>query len=105
MVLVFPSFLMVVDHMVVDLPKAPHQSLLVTGILTSRDLSIEPMHNLKTISKIVLHGGGTGLIVEHVKHLAKVHGRAIGSPVSDQPEHDAVSVVLQLDILVHPYFT
>ncbi|AST47734.1 AC5 [Tomato leaf curl purple vein virus] len=84
-------------------PKTPYQGLLVAGILSTGNLRVELVQNLKTITEIVLHGGSTGLIVEHVEHLPKVHGRSIGSPVSDKPEHHTVRVILQLDILVHPH--
>nr|AIF79687.1 AC5 [Sida mosaic Bolivia virus 2] len=96
---------MVVDHIVVDLPKTLDQSLLVASILTAGNLGIKPVHHLITIAKIVLHSSGTGLVVKHVEHLAKIHWSAIRSTIPDQPEHHTVRVVLQLDILVHPYLT
>nr|ACL80175.1 AC5 [Tomato yellow spot virus] len=89
--------------MIVDLPEPLDQRLLIAGILTTGDLGIELVHDLETITEIVLHGCSTGLVVEHVEHLAKIHWRSIGSTVPDQPEHAAVRVVLELDILVHPY--
>nr|AIA58677.1 AC5 [Solanum mosaic Bolivia virus] len=103
MVLIFPSLLMVVHHVVVDLPKTLHKSLLVTCILSTSHLSIKLMHNLITITEIVLHCSSARLIVKHVEHLAKIHRCTIGSSISHQPEHDTVRVVLQLDVLVHPY--
>ncbi|QDJ95892.1 putative AC5 protein [Sida chlorotic leaf virus] len=105
MILVLSGFLVVIDNMSVDSPESPNQCLLVASILTTSHLSIEPVHDLKTITKIVLHRSSTGLVVEHVEHLTKIHRGAIGSSVSDQPKHDAVRVVLQLDVLVHPYLT
>nr|ADU54603.1 unknown [Abutilon mosaic virus]ADU54609.1 unknown [Abutilon mosaic virus]ADU54615.1 unknown [Abutilon mosaic virus] len=93
---------MIVDHMIVDLPETLDECLFIAGILSTCDLAIELMHDLVTIAEIVLHSGSTGLVVEHVEHMTKIHGRAIRSTVSDQPEHDTVRVVLELDVLVHP---
>nr|QMV80700.1 C5 [Tomato mottle leaf curl virus] len=81
MILVFPSLLMVVHHMVVDLPEPLDNSLLVAGVLSTCNLGIEPVQDLVTIAEIVLHRGSTGLVVKHVEHLAKIHGSAIRSPV------------------------
>ncbi|AFZ40233.1 AC5 protein [Tomato mottle wrinkle virus] len=94
---------MVVDHMIIDLPETTNKSLLVACILSSRNLSIEPMHDLIPITKIVLHSGSTRLIIKHIKHLAKIHRCPIRSPIPNQPENDAVRVVLQFNIFVHPY--
>nr|AOT83442.1 AC5 [Sida angular mosaic virus]WHI95118.1 AC5 [Sida angular mosaic virus] len=105
MILVLASFLMIVDHMIVDLPEPLDQSLFIAGILATSDFGIKLVHNLETITEIVLNRCSTGLVVKHVEHLAKVHRSTIGSTVSDQPEHDTVRVVLQLDVLVHPYLT
>nr|ASR73675.1 AC5 [Tomato mottle wrinkle virus] len=103
MILVFPCLLMIIHHMIVDLPETPHKSLLVASILSTRNLSIKPMHHLVAITKIVLHSGSTRLIIKHIKHLAKIHRGPIRSPIPDQPENDAVRVVLQFNIFVHPY--
>nr|AOT83386.1 AC5 [Macroptilium yellow spot virus] len=105
MILVFPCFLVVVHHMIVDLPKTPDKCLLVASILSTSDFGIELVHDLITITKIVLDRSSTGFIVKHVEHLAKVHRRTIGTTVSDQPKHHTVGVILQLDVLVHPYLT
>nr|QHA25096.1 AC5 protein [Tomato yellow vein streak virus] len=94
---------MVVNHMIVDLPETPHKSLLVASILSTRNLSIKPMHDLKPITKIILHSSSTRLIIKHIKNLAKIHRCPIRSPIPDQPENDAVRVVLQFNIFVHPY--
>nr|WLD53465.1 AC5 protein [Tomato yellow leaf deformation dwarf virus] len=72
---------MVVDHMIVHLPKTPHHSLLVTGILSTRNLRGEPVHDLETIAEIVLHSRSTGLVIVHVEHLAEVHRGTIRPPV------------------------
>nr|QHA25070.1 AC5 protein [Soybean blistering mosaic virus] len=103
MVLIFPSFLMVVHHVVVHLPETLHKSLLIASVLSTRNLCIKLMHNLETIPKIVLHGSSARLIVKHVEHLTEIHRCPIRSTISHQPEHNAVGVVLQLDVLVHPY--
>nr|QHA25055.1 AC5 protein [Soybean blistering mosaic virus] len=103
MVLIFPSFLMVVHHVVVDLPETLHKRLLIASILSTRHLCIKLMHNLVTVAEIVLHGSSARLVVKHIKHLAKIHRCPIRSTIPHKPEHDAVSVVLQLDVLVHPY--
>ncbi|UMM45348.1 C5 [Galium leaf distortion virus] len=105
MILVFSGLLMVVSHMGVHLPKPLHERLLVRCVLTSGHLGVELVHNLETISQIVLHGGGARLVVKHVEHLPKVHRRPIGSPVPNQPEHHAVRVVPQFYVLVHPHLT
>nr|QMV80644.1 AC5 [Tomato common mosaic virus] len=89
--------------MIVDLPEPLDKRLLVACVLSTCDLSIELMHDLKTITEIVLHGCSAGLVVKHVEHLAKIHRGAIRSSVSDQPEHSTVRMVFQLDVLVHPY--
>nr|AOV62506.1 replication enhancer protein [Malvastrum bright yellow mosaic virus] len=91
--------------MVVQLPKTPNYSLLGACILTTCDFGIELVHNLETISKIVLDRGSTGLVVEHVENLSKVHSSTIRSTIPDQPEHDTVRVVLQLNIIIHPHLT
>ncbi|AAD10469.1 AL5 [Sida golden mosaic Florida virus-USA] len=105
MILVLASFLMVVDHMIVDLPEPLDQSLLIAGILSTCDLSIELVHDLITITEIVLHRRSARLVVEHVEHLTEIHRSAIGSTVPDQPEHNTVRVVLELDVLIHPHLT
>ncbi|AOV62487.1 C5 protein [Malvastrum bright yellow mosaic virus] len=105
MVIVFPCFLVVIHDVVVQLPKTPNYSLLVACILTTCDFGIEFVHDLETISKIVLDRGSTGLVVEHVEHLSKVHRITIGSSIPDQPEHHTVRVVLQLNIIIHPHLT
>nr|AST47746.1 AC5 [Tomato leaf curl purple vein virus] len=84
-------------------PKTPYQGLLVAGILSTSDLRVELVQDLKTIPKIVLHGGSTGLIVEQVEHLSELHRRTIRSPVPNQPEHHTVRVILQLDGIIHPH--
>nr|QHA25046.1 AC5 protein [Soybean blistering mosaic virus]QHA25062.1 AC5 protein [Soybean blistering mosaic virus] len=102
MVLIFPSFLMVVHHVVVHLPETLHKSLLIASILSTRNLCIKLMHNLETVPKIVLHGSSARLIVKHVEHLPEIHRRSIRSTISHQPEHHTIRVVLQLDTLIHP---
>nr|AWX66240.1 AC5 protein [Sida micrantha mosaic virus] len=89
--------------MIVDPPEPLDQSLFIAGILTTSDLGVELVHNLITITEIVLNRSSAGLVVKHVEHLTKVHRSTIRSTVSDQPEHDTVRVVLELDVLVHPY--
>ncbi|AST47752.1 AC5 [Macroptilium golden yellow mosaic virus] len=103
MILVFRSFLVVIDDIVVHLPKSPYQGLFIACILTTSHLGMEPMHNLETITKIVLDRSCTGFIVEHVEHLPKIHRRSIWSTVTDQPKYDTVRVVLELDVFIHPY--
>nr|ULE28228.1 AC5 protein [Tomato severe rugose virus] len=103
MILVLPCLLMVIDDMIVDLPEPLDKRLLIACVLSTSDLSIELVHNLKTIPEIVFHSGGARLVVEHVKHLAKVHRSRIRSPISNQPEHHTICMILQLDGLVHPY--
>ncbi|AWD77153.1 AC5 [Sida yellow golden mosaic virus] len=102
MILVLASFLVVVHHMIVDLPEAFDYRLFIAGILATCHLAVELVHYLVTVTEIVLNSCSARLVVEHVEHLAKVHRCAIGSTISDQPEHNAVCVVLELDILVHP---
>nr|QMV80569.1 AC5 [Euphorbia yellow mosaic virus] len=102
MILVFPCLLVVIHHIVVDLPKTLDDRLLVARILSTSDLRVKLVHHLEAIAEIVLHSGCTGFVVEHVEHLAKIHRRAIWSTISHQPEHDAIRVVLQLDGLIHP---
>nr|ASR73668.1 AC5 [Sida Brazil virus] len=80
--------------MVVDLPETLDQSLLVACILPTSYLGIKLVHDLVTITEIVLDGGSARLVVEHVEHLAKIHRGTIRSTISDQPEHDTVRVVL-----------
>ncbi|AJE29617.1 C5 [Oxalis yellow vein virus] len=105
MILVLPDFLMVVDHMIVDLPEPLDQRLLIAGILSTSDFGIELVHNLETITEIVLDGCSARLVIEHIEHLAKVHWCAIRSTIPDQPEHTTVRVVLELDVLIHPHLT
>nr|QMV80543.1 AC5 [Bean golden mosaic virus]QMV80549.1 AC5 [Bean golden mosaic virus]QMV80555.1 AC5 [Bean golden mosaic virus]QMV80561.1 AC5 [Bean golden mosaic virus]QMV80619.1 AC5 [Bean golden mosaic virus] len=83
MILVLPCFLMVVDYIIIHLPKTFDQCLFVASILSTCHLSIEFMHNLKTITKIVLNSSSTGFIVEHIKNLTKVHRSTIRSTISD----------------------
>nr|UBR90608.1 AC5 protein [Cnidoscolus mosaic leaf deformation virus] len=103
MILVLASLLVVIHHMIIDLPESLDRSLLVAGILATCDFGIELVHHLETITKIVLHSSRCRLIVEHIKHLAKVHRSTVWSSISNQPEHDYVRVVLQLDSIIHPY--
>ncbi|BAA00137.1 unnamed protein product [Bean golden yellow mosaic virus-[Puerto Rico-Japan]] len=105
MILVFSCFLVVIDDMVVHLPKTPYQGLLVACILTTRHLCIEPMHNLITITKIVLDRSSTRFIVKHVKNLTKIHRGSIWSTVTDQPKNDTIGMVLKHDVFIHPYLT
>nr|UBR90542.1 AC5 protein [Cnidoscolus mosaic leaf deformation virus] len=103
MILVFASLLVVIYHVIIDLPKPLDCGLLVAGILSTSDFGIELVHNLETITKIVLNSRRRRLIIKHIKHLAKVHWSSIGSSISHQPEHDYIRVVLQLDVVVHPH--
>nr|AOT83430.1 AC5 [Sida angular mosaic virus] len=105
MILVLASFLMIIDHMIVDLPEPLNYRLFIAGILATCHLTVELVHNLVTITEVVLNGSSTWLIVKHIEHLAKIHWSSVGSTVPDQPEHDTVRVVLQLDVLIHPYLT
>ncbi|AAZ77646.1 C5 protein [Tomato leaf curl Uganda virus - [Iganga]] len=60
--------------------------------------------NLVSVSQIILDGSCTGLVIKHVKHLPKVHWACtIGPSITDQKKHDLISVILLLDILIHPY--
>nr|UBR90482.1 AC5 protein [Cnidoscolus mosaic leaf deformation virus] len=103
MILVFASFLVVIHHVIVDLPESLDRSLLIAGILATSDFGIELVHYLETITKIVLNSSRGRLVVEHIEHLAKVHRGTVWSSISNQPEHDYVRVVLQLDSIIHPY--
>nr|UBR90596.1 AC5 protein [Cnidoscolus mosaic leaf deformation virus]UBR90602.1 AC5 protein [Cnidoscolus mosaic leaf deformation virus] len=102
MILVFASLLVIIHHVIINLPKPLDCGLLVAGILSTGDFGIELVHHLETITKIVLNSRRSGLIIEHIKHLAKVHGSPVWSSVSHQPEHDYVRVVLQLNTVIHP---
>nr|QMV80604.1 AC5 protein [Tomato golden vein virus] len=81
MILILRCFLMIINHMIIDLPETPNKSLLVASILSTRNLSIESMNDLITITKIVLHRSSTRLIIKHVKHLTKIHRCPIGSTI------------------------
>ena len=105
MILVLPSFLVVINHLSIDLHILLDQGLFLARILTSSDSRSKTTYNLKTISKIVLHSGSTGLIVIHIEHLTKILGRSIGPPVSNKKKHDCICMVLHLDILIHPDLT
>nr|QIH13161.1 C5 protein [Tomato yellow leaf curl virus]QIH13498.1 C5 protein [Tomato yellow leaf curl virus]QIH13505.1 C5 protein [Tomato yellow leaf curl virus]QIH13547.1 C5 protein [Tomato yellow leaf curl virus] len=63
-------------------------------------------HHLKPIPQIILHGCGTGLIIEHIKNLSKIHWAvSIGPSITNQEEHDLISMILLLNIFIHPDFT
>ncbi|QBB20373.1 AC5 [Cowpea bright yellow mosaic virus] len=83
MILIFPSFLMIIDDMGIVRPKTLNQCLLVASILSTSHLCIKFMQNLETITKIDLHSSSTGLIVKHIKNLTKIHRSTIRSTVSN----------------------
>nr|UVJ88633.1 ac5 protein [Horsegram yellow mosaic virus] len=102
MIVILPSFLMVVNNMIINTIKSANYSLLLTSILATGHSGMKLTHDLITITKIVLHSCSTGFIIIHVKNLTKVLGRSIRTPITNQFEHHSVSVILGLDVFVHP---
>nr|WGV36142.1 AC5 [Horsegram yellow mosaic virus] len=102
MIVILRCFLMVVNNMIINTIKSANYSLLLARILATSHGGMKLTHDLITITKIVLHSGSTGFIIIHVKNLTKVLGRSKRTPITNQFEHHSVSVILGLDVFVHP---
>nr|WNV28188.1 AC5 Protein [Tomato leaf curl Karnataka virus] len=61
-----------------------------------------PQH-LITITVHILHRSCARLIVKHVENLPKILGLINRTTVTNQKKHDTVSVILGLDVFIHPY--
>nr|ADB96024.1 AC5 [Horsegram yellow mosaic virus] len=102
MIVILPGFLMIVNNMVINTIKSANNGLLLARILATGNGGMKLTHDLITITKIILHCGSTGFIIIHVKNLTKVLRRSIRTPITNQLEHHSVSVILGLDVFVHP---
>nr|QIH45472.1 C5 protein [Synedrella leaf curl virus] len=105
MVLVLPSFLVIVNYIIINTIKLSNNRLLLSCILSTSHRCLEPPYNLETITLVVLHSSSAGFIIIYIKHLLKIIRRSSRTPISNYPEQNGVSVVLNLDVLVHPDLT
>nr|UTQ11684.1 AC5 protein [Mungbean yellow mosaic virus] len=74
MVFILRCLLVVVNNIIINFIKMIHHGLFLTSILATSDSGIKLSQDLITITQIVLHSSGTGLVVIHVEHLTKIHG-------------------------------
>nr|QGA84531.1 AC5 protein [Crassocephalum yellow vein virus] len=105
MVLVFPSFLVIVHYIIINTIKSSNYRLLLSCILSTGNRCLKPTYDLKAITLVILHSSRRRFIIIHIEDLLKIIGGTTGSPVTDDPEQNSVSVVLNLDVLVHPDLT
>ncbi|ANX99785.1 ac5 [Senna leaf curl virus] len=103
MVLILASFLLVINDIIVNPNKLLHESLFFSSILPTGNRSMPFTKNLITVTMNILHSCSTWLVVKHVEDLAKILRLVNRTTVTYQKEHYIVSVVLSLDILIHPY--
>nr|UZP47998.1 AC5a protein [Tomato leaf curl virus] len=71
-ILILSSFLMIINHIIVNTIKLPNYSLLLSSILTTCYCCLEPPQNLKSITLVVLHSSRRGLIIINIKHLLEI---------------------------------
>nr|UFP62868.1 AC5 [African cassava mosaic virus] len=106
MILVLPCLLMIIRHVMIHPEKPFHQSLLLHARGTSYHSGMEFPQHLQPISQIILNRRSTGLIIKHIKHLPKILGAiAIRPSIPKQVKHHIISVILLLNVFIHPDLT
>nr|AHG95950.1 AC5 [French bean severe leaf curl virus] len=105
MILILASLLLVINYIIINPNKLLDQSLFLGSILTTCNRSMPLTKNLITIPMHILDGRGARLVVEHVEHLTKILWLINGTTITNEKKHDAVSMILGLDVFVHPYLS
>ncbi|AGG37867.1 AC5 [Corchorus yellow vein mosaic virus] len=105
MILVLASLLLVIDNIIINPNKLLHESLFLGRILTTSNRSMPLPKDLITIPMHILDSRGARLVVEHVEHLPKILRLINGTTITNEEEHNTVSVILGLDVFVHPYLS
>ncbi|AGU13649.1 C5 protein [Tomato yellow leaf curl Saudi virus] len=104
MILIFSLLLMIINNMVINLIKSPNDTLLFGRILTTTQASSEPLKNLTTIPQIILNSGSRWLIIIHVEQFSKSIRSSNWTTIPNKPKHTSVSMILHLNVLIHPHF-
>nr|UFP63060.1 AC5 [East African cassava mosaic virus] len=97
---------MIICHVMIQPVKPFHQCLFLHARWTTNNSGMKFPQHLKPIPQIVLDCCSTGLIIKHVKYLPKVLGRiAIRPSIPKQIKNHIISVILLLNIFIHPDLT
>nr|WML23778.1 AC5 [Okra enation leaf curl virus]WML23796.1 AC5 [Okra enation leaf curl virus] len=102
-IFILPSFLVIIHHVIVNTIEFPNWNLFLTSILSSCNCRLKPPQNLESITLVVLYSSRSRLVVNNIEHLLEIVGGACRTPVSHDPKHNGVRMVLSLNILIHPY--
>nr|UFP62926.1 AC5 [African cassava mosaic virus] len=107
MILILHCLVMIIHHVIIQPEKPLNQRLLLHTRWTSTyNSGMEFPQHVEPISQIILNWCSTGLIIKHVKYLSKVLGLiAIRPSIPKQVKHHSVSVILLLNIFIHPDLT
>ncbi|AFM77722.1 AC5 [French bean leaf curl virus] len=103
MILILASFLLVIHNIIINPNKFLDKSLLLGRVLTTGHRGMPLTKNLVTVTMHILNRSRTGLIIEHVEYLAEILGLVHWTTITYKEEHDAVGMVLGLDVFIHPY--
>ncbi|QTZ97487.1 C5 protein [Tomato leaf curl Chuxiong virus] len=105
MILVLPSFLVIVHYIIIYTIKSSNYRLFLSCILPTSHRCLKPPQDLIAISLVILNSRSRRFIIIHIKNLLKIIRGTGRTPVPDNPEQNGVGVVLNLDVLVHPDLT
>nr|QIJ32375.1 C5 protein [Malvastrum yellow vein Honghe virus]QIJ32387.1 C5 protein [Malvastrum yellow vein Honghe virus]QIJ32396.1 C5 protein [Malvastrum yellow vein Honghe virus] len=101
-ILVLPSFLMIINYIIINTIKSPNDSLFLSCILSTSHRCLKPPQDLIAITLVILNSRSRRFIIIHIKNLLKVIRSASRTPISNNPKQNGVSVILNLDIFIHP---
>nr|QIH55934.1 C5 protein [Malvastrum yellow vein Yunnan virus]QIH55935.1 C5 protein [Malvastrum yellow vein Yunnan virus]QIH55945.1 C5 protein [Malvastrum yellow vein Yunnan virus]QIH55960.1 C5 [Malvastrum yellow vein Yunnan virus]QIH56030.1 C5 protein [Malvastrum yellow vein Yunnan virus] len=103
MVLILPSFLVIIHYIIINTIKLSNNRLLLRCILSTGHRCLEPPDNLETITLVVFHSCRGRLIIINIKNLLKIIRRSSRTSIPNYPEQNGVRVILNLNIFIHPY--
>nr|QIH55795.1 C5 protein [Tobacco leaf curl Yunnan virus] len=86
MILVLPSFLVIVHYIIIYTIKSSNYRLFLSCILSTSHCCLEPPYHLETITLVVLHGCSAGFIIIDIKDLLKIIRRSSRTPISNYPK-------------------
>nr|WAQ69899.1 AC5 [Tomato yellow leaf curl Thailand virus] len=86
MVLVLPSFLVIVNYIIINTIKLSNNRLLLSCILSTSHRCLKPPYNLETITLVVLYSSSAGFIIIYIKDLLKIIRRSSRTPIPNYPK-------------------
>nr|QTZ97477.1 C5 protein [Tomato leaf curl Chuxiong virus] len=102
MILVLPSFLVIVHYIIIYTIKSSNYRLFLSCILPTSHRCLKPPQDLIAISLVILNSRSRRFIIIHIKNLLKIIRGTGRTPVPDNPEQNGN---INLDVLVHPDLT